>query len=51
MREKKNAAKDKKKHAENARKVREMLEQSLREADAKAQKEKEELFAEQSKAL
>ena len=47
----KNAAKDKKKHAENARKVREMLEQSLREADAKAQKEKEELFAEQSKAL
>jgi len=40
----KTAAKDKKKYAENARKVREILEQSLREADAKAQKEKEGLF-------
>lgn len=45
------AAKDKKKHAENARKVREILEQSMREADEKMQQEKEGLFPEQYKAL
>ena len=36
----KDAASDRKKYAENARKAREILEQSMREADAKAQEQK-----------